>query len=155
LGVDLKWQSASLPSGLSTADVFPATSLERIGTLISRVIERWLCVRNSYVYAAGCLTTTSQVIELLETETGANFVVGEADAGEWEREAEKMVRSGWPDAGWGLLERAALFDGTAGRAFRGTAGNAVLGVESEDIGDLIRKAVHEWKHSEKGDCGCS
>jgi hypothetical protein len=154
LGVDLKWQSASFP-GDSPNDLFLATSLRRVGELVSSVLERWDVVKNSYVYAAGCITSAQQVIDLLEREMQVKFLVGQADQGDLEKEAERMVKGGWPDAGWGLLERSMLFDRDAGKAFIGRKGCMTLGLDREKIGDIIAIAVHEWKHTERGDCGCS
>jgi hypothetical protein len=154
LGIDLKWQSASL-SGNSANDLFPATSLHRIGELVASMLERWDTVKNSYIYAAGCITSAQQIIDLLEQEMGVKFAVGQADTGDLEREAERMVKGGWPDAGWGLLERIMLLDEDAGKAFRGKGGCEALGFESERAEDVIAGAVHEWMHTEKGDCGCS
>jgi hypothetical protein len=72
-----------------------------------------------------------------------------------EREAERMVKCGWADAGWGLQERNLVLDEDAGTAFRGKGGSKVLGLEKEMIGDVVANAVQEWIHTEKGDCGCS
>jgi hypothetical protein len=72
------------------------------------------------------------------------------------REAERRQTSGFPDAAWILLERSVLYDRDIGgvRSFLAHPMNGKLGLEAEKVEDIVRSAVHEWKHSEKGDCGC-
>jgi hypothetical protein len=154
LGIDLKGQSASLPCQ-NLNQSFPVISLARSGELVSHILEHWESVKTSFLYVAGCMTSAQQVIDHLEKEMGVNFVVGTAETEDLEKEALKMVKAGWPDAGWNLLERSLLFNGDAGRAFLENDGCQALGVDKELVGDIVKSAVHKWKHTEKGDCGCS
>jgi hypothetical protein len=154
VGIDLKWQSASLPCQDLNQSV-SATSLARVGELVSSIFEHWESVKNSFIYAAGCMTSAQEIIDLLEKEMGVEFVVGIAATEDIEKEALKMVKGGWPDAGWNLLERSLLFDGDAGKAFLMNHGYEALGVGQEQVGDIVKSAVHKWRHTERGDCGCS
>jgi hypothetical protein len=74
LGIDLKWQSASV-HGDSPTLLILATSLHRIGQLVSRILECWNFAKNSYVHATGCITSARQIVDLLEREMNVRFFV--------------------------------------------------------------------------------
>jgi hypothetical protein len=155
LGFDLKWHSASVPGDARTR--FPATSLARVGELITAALSRWSKVKNSYLYANGCITSAEEVVDYLCKETKAEWVVDYTVPREAMRSAEKMLQGGWPDAGWTLVERTIIFDPEVGGAktFLDSEGNRQLGLKSENVEQIIHRVVHEWQHTEKGDCGCS
>jgi hypothetical protein len=68
-----------------------------------------------------------------------------------------MLKSGWPDAGWTLMERIVCYDPelNASRPFLEQVANGVLGLSKERIENIIDFAVHEWRHTTQGVCGCS
>lgn len=155
IGFDLKWHSASIPGRGSTH--FPATSLKRVGDLVAAVILRWSSVKNTYLYASGCIASADQVVLCLQMETKANWVVDFSDSKNAVREAEQRLEKGWPDAGWTLMERSIVFDFDIEgvQNFMASSANAKLGFGAEKIDEIVHSAVHEWNHSDKGDCGCS
>jgi hypothetical protein len=155
IGFDLKWHSASIP-GCKTSR-FPATSLARVGQLVAKVVESWSTVQNRYLYAAGCGPSVDEVLKLLEKETGADWVVDCSDPQDIIRSVEEMLKLGWPDAGWTLMERVVCFDPSLDsfQPFADETANSMLGLGVERIEDIVRDAVHQWKHTVQGDCGCS
>lgn len=73
------------------------------------------------------------------------------------REAERRLKGGWPDAGWGLIERCAIFDPEVrnAKAFVESDVNGVVELRAESAEEIVKETVHPWKHQDKGDCGCS
>jgi hypothetical protein len=155
LGIELKWQSASLP-GNGTQQI-PVVSLERVGLLVAAVVRNWAALRNSRLYASSALTTLAQVIEYLQAAMKTNMEVNYVAIEDLEREAERRLKGGWPDAGWALLERCVLFDMSLGatRPFLASSDGKRLGLGNERVEDIVSSAVRGWEHEEKGDCGCS
>jgi hypothetical protein len=54
LGFDLEWQSGTVHG--SGREVFPATSLERVGGVVKSVIQHRSTVKSQYIHTAGILT---------------------------------------------------------------------------------------------------
>ena len=155
LGFDLMWQSASIPGDRTVR--FPATSLSGVGELVAATISNWAAVRNSYIYAAGCMTTADEVVQCLKHEMKADWVVDSNDPQEMVDSAQRMLERGWPDAGWSLMERIAVFDPkmNGAKQFVDTPANKLFGLQDERIADIIHDTVHQWKHTTQGDCGCN
>lgn len=155
LGVDLRWHSASLPG--SGKDIMPVSSSKRIGEVVAAVIEGWKDVKNRYLLATGRLGSIKEVVEILEDAIGAKFKVNGIDLEDLMREAERRLEGGWPDAGWILKERCAVFgsDTNSAKAFRESEDRTQLGLHSESVEAIVKDTVHQWRHQQKGDCGCS
>jgi hypothetical protein len=154
LGFDLKWHSASLAG--RGAELFPATSLTRVGDVVAKVIHKWDRARNTYLYANGCTTSANQVVEFLQKATRAQWAVEFSGVGELVREAEGRLERGFPDAAGVLMERSVVFEREVGgvREFLAQGVNGRLGLETERVEDIVRGAVQEWKHGGEGGCGC-
>lgn len=155
LGFDLKWQSASIPGDRDTT--FPVTSLARVGELVLALVQHWSSFQGSYLYANGCMTSAGAIGRALEQEIGAEWVIDYTDGLSMLNTAERMLNGGWPDAGWTLLERVIAFDSRLGAATsfcQGADGLQQL-LPDECVEDIVRRAVHTWRHTTQGDCGCN
>ncbi|KAF2139648.1 uncharacterized protein K452DRAFT_328076 [Aplosporella prunicola CBS 121167] len=155
LGVDMKWRSATV-HGKGT-EQFAATSLERVGQVVAKVVEHWEQVKNRYLYAAGCITTANQVIEVLRKDTDQDWEVGYNDTAECVDEATKRMEKGFPDAGMFLMERSILYDEALGAVepFKMDSANTLLGLEEEKPEAIIGAAIHGFAHQGAAECGCS
>ncbi|KAI4906012.1 hypothetical protein J4E90_010971 [Alternaria incomplexa] len=155
MGFDLEWHSATI-HGIGT-EAFAASSLERVGRVVERVISHWDEVRNQYIYAAGVITSANEVLRSTEKTTGREFTVGNHDVQECVAEGEKRIEKGFPDSGMFLLERSVLYDEQldASRPFRNRNSNYVLGLKSESVETIVRTAYDDFKHYGKPGCGCS
>ncbi|OJD36237.1 uncharacterized protein BKCO1_1200061 [Diplodia corticola] len=163
LGFDIKWQSATVygdgdgDAGGRDRAFFAVSSLAWVGRSVARVVERWDAVRNSYLYAAGAVTSADEVVACLQAATGKEWAVGTADVAECVAEAERCLRRGFPDAGIALMERSVLYDTSLGAvdSFRTKSANDLLGLGREKVEDIIIGAVHDFQNHGKADCGCS
>ncbi|KAF4308600.1 hypothetical protein GTA08_BOTSDO03473 [Botryosphaeria dothidea] len=155
LGFDIKWQSATVHG--TGKEEFAVSSLEWVGRSVARAVERWESVRNQYLYAAGCVTTADKVVECLQKITGKEWGVGRVDVDDCVKEAERCLKRGFPDAGIFLMERSVLYDTALGavESFNTTKANDVLGIGEEKVEEIVGKALHEFEHHGKAECGCS
>jgi hypothetical protein len=155
MGFDLEWHSATI-HGIGT-EPFAASSLERVGKVVERVISHWDKVKNQYIYAAGVITSANEVLRSAEKATGHEFTVGNYDVEDCIAEGEKRIEKGYPDSGMFLLERSVLYDEQlyASRPFKEQSANEILGLSSESIETMIKVAYHDFQHHGKPGCGCS
>ena len=155
MGIDLKWQSATLHG--EGHERFPASSSPWIGRVMLAVIEHWQEVKNEYIYASGMTISANEVIAGLEQETGKTFEVGRADVEQCVYEAERRLTSGFPDAGMFLMERSVLYDEdmNAVGPFDQHDAKDRLGLKPENLHDIIHGVLHDEKHhGGKPGCGC-
>ncbi|KAF2420980.1 isoflavone reductase family protein [Tothia fuscella] len=155
LGFNLKWQSATLAG--NGGDIFPVTSLRRVGDIVASVLECWNHVRNSYLDVNGCSTSAKELVGCLERVMGKEWVVSYSNVDDLVAEAGRRLERGFPDAAWVLLERSIVFGGDAGGSRAEEEEGWVrerLGLRKENVEEIVRGAVHEWEHSERGGCGC-
>ena len=108
LGFDLEWHSATI-HGIGT-EIFAASSLQRVGQVVARVIAHWEAVKNQYIYAAGVLTSANAILRSAEKATQQEFMVGNYDVEDCIKEGEARIQRGYPDSGMFLLERSILND---------------------------------------------
>ncbi|KAG9186276.1 hypothetical protein G6011_02832 [Alternaria panax] len=155
MGVDMEWHSATI-HGMGT-EPFAASSLERVGQVVGRVIAHWNEVKSQYIYAAGVITSANEVLRSAEKATGRDFTVGNYEVEECIAEGEKRIEKGYPDSGMFLLERSVLYDETleASRPFKERSANNILGLSPESVEDIVTIAYHDFKHHGKPGCGCS
>lgn len=155
LGVDLKWQSATMHG--EGHEHFAASSSAWIGQVTLAVIEYWEQVKNTYLYAAGLITSANEVVKSLERATAKQFEVGRSDVEQCVQEAERRLKSGFPDAGMFLMERSILYDERMGaaRPFEANDAKERLGLKTEKLEAVIRGVLHdEEHHGGKPSCGC-
>lgn len=155
MGFDLEWHSATI-HGLGT-EIFAASSLQRVGQVVSRVITHWDEVKNQYIYAASLLTSANEVLRSVEKTTQREFTVGNYDVEDCIREGETRIERGYPDSGMFLLERSILYDEQleAAEPFKFRSSNQLLGLGPESVETVVVNAYHDWKHHGKPGCGCS
>jgi hypothetical protein len=155
LGLDMEWHSATI-HGIGT-EPFAASSLERVGKVLSRVVQHWDEVKNQYIYAAGVITSANEVLRSAEKVTGREFTVGNYDVEECIKEGQTRIEKGYPDSGMFLLERSILYDEQldASAPFRSQSANKVLQLEPETVEVIVERAYHDLKHHGKPGCGCS
>jgi hypothetical protein len=155
MGFDMEWHSATI-HGIGT-ETFAASSLQRVGQVVARVIDHWDEVANQYIYAAGVLTSANEVLRSAEKATQREFTVGNYDIEECIKEGQARIQRGYPDSGMFLLERSILYDEelNASEPFRTSIVNRSLQLESEAVEDIVASAYHDLKHHGKPGCGCS
>lgn len=155
MGFDMEWYSATI-HGTGT-EKFAASSLQRVGRVVERAISHWDEVKNQYIYAAGVITSASEVLRSAEKATGRDFTVGNYDVEECIAEGQKRIEKGYPDSGIFLLERSVLYDEQleASTPFEEKSANGVLKLESESVEVIVKTAYHDLKHHGKPGCGCS
>jgi hypothetical protein len=155
LGFDLEWHSATI-HGIGT-EIFAASSLQRVGQAVARVIAHWEAVRNQYIYAAGVLTSANEILRSAEKATQQDFTVGNYDVEDCIKEGEARIQRGYPDSGMFLLERSVLYDEQLGAAepFETRSSNKLLQLKPESVETIVANAYHDLKHHGKPSCGCS
>lgn len=155
MGIDLEWHSATI-HGIGT-ETFAASSLQRVGQVIARVVDHWDEVANQYIYAAGVLTSANEVLRSAERATQREFTVGNYDVEECVKEGEARIERGYPDSGMFLLERSILYDEEldAAEPFKSRSSNKLLQLEPESIEAMVANAYHDLRHHGKPGCGCS
>lgn len=155
LGFDMEWHSATLHGG--GTETFAASSLERVGRVVARVIQHWEAVKHQYIYAAGVLTSANEILHFAENETGQQWTVGNYDVQDCIREGESRIARGFPDSGIFLLERSILYDEQldACAPFRTQSTNELLQLQPESVEEIVHNAYHDLKHGGKPACGCS
>ncbi|RMZ69865.1 hypothetical protein GMOD_00008797 [Pyrenophora seminiperda CCB06] len=155
MGLDMEWHSATIHG--SGTEMFPASSLERVGSVVARTIDQWDDIKNQYIYAAGVITSANEVLISAEKATGRSFTVGNYNVEESILEGQKRIEQGYLDSGIFLLERSILYDeeidGSA--PFRTRNMNKNLGLPSESVETIVEKAYHDLKHRGKSGCTCS
>lgn len=155
LGFDMEWHSATI-HGIGT-ETFAASSLQRVGHVVARVIFHWEAVKNQYIYAAGVLTSANEILRSAEKVTQREFTVGNYDVEDCIKEGEARIQRGYPDSGMFLLERSILYDEQLGAAepFELRSSNEVLQLMSESVETIVANAYHDLRHHGKPGCGCS
>ena len=155
MGFDLEWHSATV-HGLGT-ETFAASSLQRVGQVVSRILLHWGKLKNHYIYAAGLLTSANEVLRSVEKATQHEFTVGNYDVEDCIREGETRIERGFPDSGMFLLERSILYDEqlNAPEPFKMRSDNQVLELAPESVDTVVANAYHDFKHHGKPGCGCS
>ncbi|KAF2628025.1 isoflavone reductase family protein [Macroventuria anomochaeta] len=145
LGLDMEWHSATI-HGIGT-ETFAASSLQRVGQVVARVIAHWEQVKNQYIYAAGVLTSTTQ----------REFTVGNYDVEDCIKEGETRIQRSYLDSGMFLLERSILYDEQLGATepFELRSSNELLELMPESVETIVANAYHDLKHHAKPGCGCS
>lgn len=154
LGFDLQWQSASL-SGTGN-ERFAVSSLERVGKVVSSIIQLWDEVENQYLYAAGAFTSGNEIVAVLEKSTASKWSVDYSDVDDCVREGTTRIERGYPDAGMRLLEKSVLSDESLRIAdvFEHGSANSLLRLGPQSIEAVIAKAYHNFQHRGKPKCGC-
>lgn len=155
LGLDMEWYSATI-HGIGT-DPFAASSLKRVGQVVTSVLTHWEEVKNQYIYAAGVTTSANEVLRSAEKATGRQWTVGNYDVEECIREGQARIQCGYPDSGMFLLERSLLYDEEvdASAPFISHSANETLQLQPESVEAIVEKAFHDLKHHGKSGCGCS
>jgi hypothetical protein len=155
LGFDMEWYSATI-HGIGT-EPFAASSLERVGQVVGKVIEHWEKIESHYIYAAGVVTSANEILRCAEKATGREWTVGNYDVEDSVREGKARIERGFPDAGMALLERSVLYDKEldASAPFRSQNSNQLLQLRPESIEAIVDKAYHDLQHYGKPGCGCS
>lgn len=155
MGLDMQWHSATI-HGIGT-ESFAASSLQRVGQVVARVVTHWEQVKNQYIYAAGVLTSANEVLRSAEKVTQREFSVGNYDVEDCIKEGEARIDRGYPDSGMFLLERSVLYDEelNAIEPFRSRSSNEILQLRPESVETIVANAYHDLKHHGKPGCGCS
>ena len=181
-GIDLKWQSATI-YGSGSEIFFAGSTSSFVGKAVAAVLSHWNdddsdsglvsaagsggakgsngvdggSIVNKYLCIPALKLTLEQLVSGIEKETGRNYECVYVDRENLFEEAEKRLRGGWPDAGMFLMERGVLCDEECNRGFFGAEAEELremLGLEWEDLRNIIRDVVHEVRHRENGGCGC-
>ena len=154
LGFDLEWQSSTING--SGKEVFPSTSLGRVGIVVKSILEHWNDLNNQYIYAAGVLATGNELVESLERASGSKWSVGYSDVEDCIREGESRLTRGFMDSGMFLLERSVVYDESlyATVPLQRHSANQRLRLEPESVDGIALKAYHDFKHRGKPGCGC-
>ena len=154
-GLDMEWHSATI-NGTGT-ERFAASSLARVGQVVVSVMEHWEEVKNQYLYAAGVLTSTNEVLRSAERATNQKWTAGYYAVEDCIREGEARIARGFPDSGMFLLERSILYDERldAFAPFRTSSANDILQLPLESVEAIVEEAYHDLKHHGKPGCGCS
>lgn len=155
MGLDLEWHSATV-HGIGTEN-FAASSLQRVGQVVARVVAHWEEVKNQYIYAAGLLTSANEVLRSAEKATRREFTVGNYNVEDCIREGETRIERGYPDSGMFLLERSILYDEElkAAEPFELHSSNQLLELAPESVETVVANAYHDFEHHGKPGCGCS
>ncbi|KXL49287.1 MAG: hypothetical protein FE78DRAFT_67826 [Acidomyces sp. 'richmondensis'] len=154
LGFNIKWQSATMHGPGN--EKFAASSVRWIGQVMLGVIIHWNEVCDQYIYACGMVTTANEILATLQRCTGQTWEVGRAtDDEDCIREAERRIERGFLDAGMFLMERSVLYDVTldAVRPFIEKDAKKALGLEGEDLEDVVKKALYGYTHRDN-ECDC-
>jgi hypothetical protein len=154
LGFDLEWRSSTING--SGKELFPATSLERVGVVVKSVMKHWDKTKNNYIYAAGVLTSGDELVGSLERASGSEWSVGYSNVEDSIREGESRVARGFIGSGMFLLERTVIYDESlhAADPFQRRSANERLRLEPESVDTIVTKTYHEFKHRGKPGCGC-
>lgn len=154
-GYDMEWHSATI-HGIGT-EPFAVSSLQRIGQVVQRVVAYWEDVKNTYIYAAGAMTSANEILRSAEKVTGHEWTVGNYDVKECIREGEARIQRGFPDSGMFLLERSVLYDEQldASGPFTLSRANQMLDLPTESVQVIVKTAYHDLKHHGRPGCGCS
>lgn len=155
IGFDLKWQSATIHG--TGGELFAASSTSWNGKIARAILQHWNHIHNQYIYAPGLITSANACLAALQDSTRQEWMQGKNDVEDLIREAEQRMHRGFPDAGMFLLEKSVLCDESLGAVvpFETSHGRAMLGLQQgEDLAVVVERAVHDFRHHGKGDCGC-
>ena len=154
LGFDIKWESAAIVG--SGTETFAASSGAWTGKVVLAVLRHWESVKNSYLYAAGLITSVDAIVAAFEKATGKSFVTSKTDVEDCVREAERRIDRGFIDAGIALMGRSVMYDRSieAAKPFEDADAKGRLGLDGEKLEDIVEWVLHELKHHDNGGCGC-
>ena len=155
LGFDVKWQSASLAGDENVP--FAGSSSPWTGKVMAAIIQHWEEVKNQYLYTAGLTTTARDIIRSLEKDRNKQFAVGKGNVKETVQEAERRIKSGFPDAGMFLMERSVFYEEEMGavKPFQDGDAKERLGLQGERLEDIIKAVMHDYEHhGGHAGCGC-
>lgn len=154
MGFDMKWRSATIHG--SGKERFAASSSSWNGKIALKILEKWGDVKNEYLYAPGVMTCANEIFECVQRRTDRSWERGHVDVEEIVREAEKRFERGFPDAGMFLMERSLLCDkgADAWERFEKSDAKGRLGLDGEQLDEVVGKAVHDVEYHGHGDCGC-
>ncbi|CAA9958923.1 NmrA multi-domain protein [Pyrenophora teres f. maculata] len=155
MGLDMEWYSATIHG--NGTEPFAASSLERVGSVVASTVDHWDEVKNQYIYAAGIITSTNEVLRCVEKVADRAFTVGHYNVEESILEGQQRIERGYPDSGMFLLERSILYDKQmhASAPFRTQNMNEKLGLSPESVEAIVEKAYHDLKRRGKSGCACS
>ncbi|KAF2738782.1 isoflavone reductase family protein [Polyplosphaeria fusca] len=154
LGFDLQWQTATVYG--TGIEKFAASSLKRASMVVAYLLEHWEAVNNRYLYAAGCITSASHILQALERVSGANWSVNLSNVDDCIKEGQSRIERGFPDSGMYLMECSVLYDTSldAVGSFNFAAQNNTLQLEPEPVDAIVEQAYHAFKHHGRPSCGC-
>jgi hypothetical protein len=155
MGFDMQWHSATI-HGIGT-EPFAASSLERVGQVVVKVVQHWSDINSHYVYAAGVVTSANEVLRAAERATRQKWTVGNHDVQDGVREGLARIERGFLDAGMALLERSILYDEelNASGPFQSQSSNHILQLHPESVDTIVQTAYHDLQAHGKPGCGCS
>ncbi|KAF5664725.1 2-hydroxyisoflavone reductase [Fusarium heterosporum] len=122
---------------------YSTSTLSFIGDAVAAILKKPEETANQYLNIAGVTTTQNEVLRMVEDITGDKFEVSRVSSAELEKAGDEKIAKGDFSAFGDYLEQFLFADG-AGHSLFGD-GNAIelLGLEEENLGEVIRSVVAE------------
>ena len=156
LGFDLEWRSATVYGAGSQR--FAATTMSALGNAVASIVRHASETRNRYLYTSSFITTPNDVVKSLERVMGKEWTVISGNVEECEREGQLRLEKGFLDGAIVLMGREVMFDEGLGAIEkweeRGREDARALGMEEEELDEVVSHVVEEFERVGKADCGC-
>lgn len=120
---------------------FPASTLDFIGRAVASVLSHPEETANKYLLVASFNPSRNEILSILEELTGgAKWEVKREDSKSLRKLADEKFAAGEVGTAFPLFLNVYLFADGAGTALtEETSANKLLGVEGEDLRDVLRK----------------
>ena len=139
--VDLKNHKGTIVD--SGNEPYSTSTLGFIGQAVAAVLKKPDDTANKYLDIAGVVTTQNEVLRVAEKVTGAKFEISHVSGADLEKIGdEKLARHDY--SAFGEYIQQFLFADGAGHALKPEkSANALLGLEGENLEDLIKSIADE------------
>ena len=142
LGYDIKNRTAKIWDDGNKK--FTLTNEEQLGQAVVSTLEHPDETTNRYLYVYSVVTTQNEILQSLETATGANWTVEKTTTDAEIAEARKRLSAGDFSGGF-ILVHALTYGNTEGLranyAEGKNSGNDILGIEIEGVDETVERVV--------------
>ncbi|KAI1850242.1 hypothetical protein JX265_002138 [Neoarthrinium moseri] len=123
-------------------ETFHASSLGFIGRAVAAVLCRPSATANKYLVVSGVAPTQNEILRVIETATGQKWAVKHVDSKEKEKQGiAALEKSDYNGAFLPLLHHYLFSDGGGNGISLENSDNAVLGLEADDLPELIKSSL--------------
>lgn len=139
MGFDLSTKTATIVD--SGDQSWSATNVGTIGEAIASILSRPHDTANKILNISSFTTSQNEVLRLLESESGQKWQVTHLRSTDLEDLSLEKEREGNPWFFVFLLQRHSFSDGANASLREEDSANSFLGLQKEDIGSTVRKAL--------------